>query len=324
MKVIFFVVYAFCALVFSGFSGDLQASVIPIQDESGMLSHLDRALDFNIEHYKETPAKIPQTAHFIWLGKKKPPEAFIKNLNDWIAKNPGWTFILWTDVLNSIACDDIEIRSVEDISFTRLASRYFGSNTLREKAELLRYEILWQYGGVSIDHQASCPYSLDDLHRSYELYCCLQSPYKPLIGRKVLRSSGVIGAIPMHPTVFKAMDLMDHDWNGSSIPSLTSALQEFCTSQDSLNIAILPPNYFFVEQGMSSLFVKYFYEHPWSKKIRGRSDFEELSSSVYMPTNTASIRPSIHFFAVCALSLIGSIMLSVIILKCRHRYLSRE
>ena len=114
MKVIFFVVYAFCALVFSGFSGDLQASVIPIQDESGMLSHLDRALDFNIEHYKETPAKIPQTAHFIWLGKKKPPEAFIKNLNDWIAKNPGWTFILWTDVLNSIACDDIEIRSVED------------------------------------------------------------------------------------------------------------------------------------------------------------------------------------------------------------------
>ena len=324
MKRVLLSIWSLCSCFCHSMAPDTQSIVAPFEAAPLGFSRGIAQHDFHIGGDAQHEVKIPKIAHFIWLGGRTPPVAFLENIQDWVEKNPGWAIVLWADVLRSIPFADVQLRRVQDFSFARLADRYFSSDSFREKSELLRYEILWQEGGVCIDHSASCPYSLDYLHQSYELYCCLQSPYKPLIGNKVLRSNGVIGARPYHPAVSKVIDLIDSQWDGSAITPLTAALKDALDKEHSIDMVVLPPAYFFVQEGVQSFFANYLYANAWSKKIRGSSDFEQLIPNFSLTASNGHNKMLIHFFGICAISLIASIMLSVIMLKFKQRYFPKD
>lgn len=84
-------------------------------------------------------SSIPKVIHQIWIGPNPPPTKWINSFKvDFIKHNPGWTYRLWTE---------------KEINQLELVNRelYDQEKNLAGKADILRYEILYQFGGVYID-----------------------------------------------------------------------------------------------------------------------------------------------------------------------------
>jgi mannosyltransferase OCH1-like enzyme len=80
---------------------------------------------------------IPKLIHLIWLGSKRPEkfDYFLKRISD---INFDYKVIEWNE--NNI---DFELITKE---------LYFNSENLGAKSDLLRFEILFRYGGIYIDY----------------------------------------------------------------------------------------------------------------------------------------------------------------------------
>ncbi|MFI5140455.1 MAG: glycosyltransferase [Sphingobacteriales bacterium] len=104
-------------------------------------------------------ATIPKIIHQIWLGDqgKRPQDM----MNTWKEKNPGWHYKLWTE------------KEVEKINL-KCKEHYesFGNNYVG-KSDILRYEILFRFGGIFMDADATCLQALPDemvYHDSWAVY----------------------------------------------------------------------------------------------------------------------------------------------------------
>jgi hypothetical protein len=95
---------------------------------------------------------IPPIIHFIWLGSKVPEK--IQNVIDtWKECHPGWTLKIWTD--NEITSFPWQNREAFD------AAR--NAKCWAEAADIWRYEILYQEGGIYSDTDVVCFKSFNDL-----------------------------------------------------------------------------------------------------------------------------------------------------------------
>ena len=99
-------------------------------------------------------SKIPKIIHQIWIGPKKIPYQF---LDTWKKNHPDWTYILWTETklkeetfINKHLIDNINIITI--------------------KSDLIRYELLYKYGGIYIDADIICKKKLDDSFLEHELF----------------------------------------------------------------------------------------------------------------------------------------------------------
>ena len=91
------------------------------------------------------PIVIPRIIHQIWLGPLNPP---LDALSTWKINHPDWEYHLWTEknlpaLVNQKAFDD--------------------SDSYPQKADILRYELLQQFGGVYIDADVFCVRPIDSL-----------------------------------------------------------------------------------------------------------------------------------------------------------------
>lgn len=87
---------------------------------------------------------IPKIAHFIWLGDKSVPTEYISRFHD---LHPEWTVRTWKD---------------GDYSWLRNHD-LFQMVPTAQKADVLRYEILFRYGGVYLDVDVEALKSFDPL-----------------------------------------------------------------------------------------------------------------------------------------------------------------
>lgn len=92
---------------------------------------------------------IPRIIHQIWLGPLKPP---LEAMTSWTEKHPDWTYYLWTEknlpeLVNKQAFED--------------------SDNYPQKADILRYEILSQFGGVYMDVDVHCLQAIDSLYEEW-------------------------------------------------------------------------------------------------------------------------------------------------------------
>jgi hypothetical protein len=78
--------------------------------------------------------------HQIWIGPATPPHFWMSTVRDF-AKTYGYTYMLWTD--NEVA--HLTVRNPELLREFLDAKRWPGAS------DILRYEILGQYGGIYID-----------------------------------------------------------------------------------------------------------------------------------------------------------------------------
>lgn len=182
------------------------------QDELG-ISGIDMMNFFRALYIKNNPAyvkrskqiKIPKIIHQIWIGKQVPAE-FKKFMDSWRAYHPDWQYRLWTQ--DDIA--ELNLRNRDLIDQSRNPG---------EISDLMRYEILYRYGGVYLDIDFECLRSLEPLHYLYDFYIGIQ----PLDSDLVQLGIGIIGSIPGHPLLNACIERVKDGWNNKHLEQKATA-----------------------------------------------------------------------------------------------------
>lgn len=94
---------------------------------------------------------IPKIIHQIHLGNKKQSDKHLSWRKSWENFNPDWKFILWNE---KIIKEKLQLHSPESFHCCKNFS---------EKSDILRFEILYQYGGIYIDTDFECLKPIDNL-----------------------------------------------------------------------------------------------------------------------------------------------------------------
>lgn len=294
---------------------------------------------------KEIPTeenKVPNVVHFIWLGPRAFPPESVENVRTWIAMHPDWKFVFWTDRARPAPCHGMEVREVKDFTFTKLYSCFAQSENWGEKSDILRYEILYQEGGIYVDHDANCLKSFEDLNSHYDFYCGFETPHTPFVGKNLTCGNGVLGSKPHHPTIEKVIGLILQRWEGLSkrfrgkdafskdelvmqrtYIALTDALQDTLEHEGNRDI-VFPAAYFFAKTGLHSLYSKHFFANAWADDNISKSEFEKTLPSQMSKLNQRSKHMLLGFFGLFGLSLLSVIMLFVIYMKVKARYFSSK
>lgn len=137
--------------------------------------------------------RIPKRIHQIWLGSKLPLE-YKRYTETWKTFHPNWEYRLWT--LDDLK--DVEI-SKQDI-FDRATSWAM-------KSDILRYEILRQYGGLYIDTDFECLHPFDNL-TYLEFFTGIS------YDTKMELYNGLIACVPHHPVIEKCVTLLNRVYDG--------------------------------------------------------------------------------------------------------------
>lgn len=117
---------------------------------------------------------IPKIIHQIWLGdQSKRPDKFIQI---WKEKNPSWEHKLWTD---------------DNLPNIRCKKQFDLCPSLPGKADILRYQLLYDEGGFFIDADSECINPLDDFLLDNECFCCWENEEV----RKGLMANGYLASV---------------------------------------------------------------------------------------------------------------------------------
>lgn len=131
---------------------------------------------------------IPKIIHQLWIGTKPAP---ITLMNTWKEKNPDFEYIFWNEqeFINrkmTFKCQK-KINEIEEIN---------------GKADILRWEILYKYGGVFIDADSICIEPIDDeLMNKHSFAGWEQEELRP-----GLIATGTMGFPPGSPLVGEAIN----------------------------------------------------------------------------------------------------------------------
>jgi len=184
---------------------------------------------FSIVKPSPTP-KIPKIIHQIWLGSPY-PERFRKLQQTWLDEHPDWEFRVWTDA-------DIDSFPFTNKQFFDKTSNY------GEKADIWRYEILYQIGGLYIDIDVECLKAFDILHHTYNFFVGLEPA--PCGGPL---ANCVIGASPGHPILNRIIEEIaqrrheENIYDRTGPRLLADIVYEMLEDAPGINI-VLPSNYF--------------------------------------------------------------------------------
>ncbi|MGE0009717.1 MAG: glycosyltransferase family 32 protein [Candidatus Babeliales bacterium] len=129
---------------------------------------------------------IPKIIHQIWLGGNPPAylPAFQKT---WQKFHPDWEYKLWRD-------DDVKHMKIHNQELFDAAVNY------GQKADIFRYHILYEIGGLYADCDFRCLQKFDILHHCYDFYSGLNNCGNIEI------ANGLIGARPKHPILKQCIE----------------------------------------------------------------------------------------------------------------------
>ena len=135
---------------------------------------------------------IPRIIHQIWLGdNNKMPTDLMKTVID---KHTNWKYILWTEknighLINQKKYDQV------------LYADNCGESKYPKLSDIIRYEKLYDYGGIYIDADSKCNKSFNDLIKGNFF-----AAYENEVKRPGFIANGVIGCIPNHPILNECID----------------------------------------------------------------------------------------------------------------------
>ena len=141
-----------------------------IQSKSTKFEQFKKKSNFNyikedIKFIKNS--KIPKILHFIWLGENQFPNLYNLFLNSWIDKYPDFLFCFWND----------------DNIFELFNQNIFDKSlTYAQKSDILRYEILYFYGGIYIDSDCYSIKNLENLLNNIDFFSGYESDKYIAIG----------------------------------------------------------------------------------------------------------------------------------------------
>jgi GT2 family glycosyltransferase len=132
---------------------------------------------------------IPKIIHQLWIGPKPPPT---KMMDTWRDKHPGYEYIRWSE-------REITERGLPLSCMNRINEM----EEINGKADIIRWEILYHYGGIFLDADSICIEPFDDL---------LLNDVKCFAGweneqcRAGLAATGTMAFPPKHPLVRECIE----------------------------------------------------------------------------------------------------------------------
>ena len=158
----------------SKFKWDFHSKISNLRDWQVYSSIFDKWIESN-DKKCNAESLIPKIIHHIWLGEKDLPSYFKIFKKTWLKNNPEYEFFFWDDK----ECKKLNLFNQE---------LFDSVNNPGSKSDILRYEILYKYGGIYIDTDFECikPIPNELLKKSF--VACMQFSYSPEIGNAILMS----------------------------------------------------------------------------------------------------------------------------------------
>lgn len=217
------------------------------------------------QNYDTPPSKssIPPIIHLIWLGSSIPAQ--VSTIFDsWRKHHQGWEIKIWTDseMLNF------------SWSSKRLELAFAEADTWAEKADILRIEVLYKFGGIYSDADAVCLNSFQDLIvQDIGFFSCFELNYiGKHYGEPFFVGSAVMGAAKNSVVMKYCLEHLQSIQNAPmdgiikrTGPGLISRACQAVFASGQENILILP--------------CSYLYPLPWKKREMTREGVIEYMSS---------------------------------------------
>ena len=206
---------------------------------------------------------IPPIVHFIWMGSE-PPKTVELAMASWKKHNPSFEVKLWTDA------------EIQKFSWSCPHSEMFfkTAKNWAEKSDILRFEILYQLGGIYCDTDAVCLNSFENLlNRGMSFFAGFESNKIKRFGRPLI-GSALIGAAPRSSVIKRCIDFSQtmeeapaiHQHIRSGPGPITKASYEALESGEK-NVLLLP--------------CSYLYPLPWEKRL---ASVEEIINNILPET----------------------------------------
>ncbi len=125
---------------------------------------------------------IPRVIHRIWLGGDMPAE-YADYGDTWLKVNEGWELRTWTQ---------------KDLPKLENQWLFDACDSLAQRADIARYEIIYRFGGVYVDCGFEARRPLEPLLGDLEFFAGYQ-------GGDVV-ANGIFGAEPQHPVLRRMID----------------------------------------------------------------------------------------------------------------------
>ncbi len=173
---------------------------------------------------------IPKVFHQIWLGPDPLPAEFEPYQQSWQRHHPGWELRLWgEDNLPS------ELRRPEALDRERQPV---------ERADILRLELIWRFGGVYLDTDFECLKPIDELLEGVDFFTGLMKAAGPSKPARV--NNAIFGAVAGHPLLDRALDeLRPHELGARYDKHLSGAMFFNALVLDDPGVTILPREHFY-------------------------------------------------------------------------------
>ncbi|MEO1399833.1 MAG: glycosyltransferase [Cyanobacteria bacterium J06635_1] len=195
---------------------------------------------------QDTP-RIPKIIHQIWIGSRAIPDQLQKYRQTWIKHHPDWEYKLWTN-------DDLKEYQFLNEELGRLFEQ---SLTLGERVDILRYDIMYQYGGIYADCDCICLKPFDIFVHSYDFFAGIFQPMFASQKHAMFLQNCLIGTKPQHPIIHKLSSILLENWEDldyeddeiyttlkRTFLGITLAVISEADKDNNIDI-VMPPSYFF-------------------------------------------------------------------------------
>jgi glycosyltransferase involved in cell wall biosynthesis len=174
---------------------------------------------------------IPKIIHQLWIGNKPRPS---KMMDTWKTKHPEFEYISWSE--EEIYKRNFKLQCSEQIVFIK---------EINGKADIIRWEILYHYGGVFLDADSICIEPLDNHLMEKKAFCAYENEHC----RPNLVATGTMAFPPKHPLCLAAIQWILDKNNLQSIinnPAWTTVGPQLLTNllPNFEDVTVFPSFYF--------------------------------------------------------------------------------
>lgn len=206
-----------------------------------------------VEKTENNESIIPKIVHIVWIGPKPAPAIFHECLASIGKHLSGWECKIWTD-------KDIPSLDLVNQEFYNEETNYGA------KSDILRYELLYKFGGVYLDVDMIVQKPLDNLNNSYEFYTGLEPSNTDCI-----LGNAIIASVPGHPILKDCIETIKDHRHFKNILERTGPLHfqksffKVLSQGDFKKIIALPAPFFYpnIKKIEPTAFTVHYWSHSW-------------------------------------------------------------
>lgn len=205
-------------------------------------------------------SSIPRYLHFIWVGEEAAPPKVSENVIQWKNMMEDWNVRIWTN-------DDLTLDNFPK----KLLDRVHKAQKGAQKADILRYYIVYQYGGVYLDTDMTPYRTLNPIFNHFKTSTLFLCHDLPLTWPYIINS--FFAAIPRHPILKKCYKYCINksrlNTRGIHLQTGPRILGRFAWDAND-DVVLLPTIYFYRNEHYQDRFATHTYAASWVEEPSGR------------------------------------------------------